>query len=97
MNHGSVETILRLIASCRFWRSTVPYEKTVVQVRQALSDIFAEANCWFDRTDELRPLKPSSGGWSIDQILEHIKPTNHVLKDRSVSPGRGVNQTAESS
>jgi hypothetical protein len=79
MNRGSAETVLRLIASCRFWRSTVPYEKTVVRVRQALSDIFAEVDCWFDRPEDLHRFKPPVGVSCIDQILEHITLTNYFL------------------
>jgi hypothetical protein len=57
----------------------VPYEQTVVRVRQALNTIFAELDCWFDRAEDLRKFKPPSGGWSTDQILEHITLTNDFL------------------
>jgi hypothetical protein len=58
---------------------TMPYQATIAAVRQALTDIFAEVDGWFDRPEELRRFQPPAGGWSIDQILEHITLTNHFL------------------
>jgi len=57
----------------------VPYEKTIARVRQALTEVFAEVDRWFDRPEELRKFKPPEGGWPIDQILEHVTLTNHFL------------------
>jgi hypothetical protein len=57
----------------------MPYEATIAQVRQALTTIFAEVDGWFDRPAELRRFQPPAGGWSIDQILEHVTLTNHFL------------------
>jgi hypothetical protein len=37
------------------------------------------AFAWFERDEALRRFVPSSGGWSIDQVLEHIALTNHFL------------------
>lgn len=54
------------------------YEKTIATVRQAISDIFAEVDGWFDQPEQLRTLR-SPSGWSIDQILEHVTLTNHFL------------------
>ena len=34
---------------------------------------------WLGREDELMDYKPTSGGWSITQVLEHISLTNHFL------------------
>ena len=55
------------------------YQTTIAAVRQALTDVFAAVDGWFDRPEELHRFKPSSGGWSIDQILEHVTLTNHFL------------------
>jgi hypothetical protein len=57
----------------------MPYQATIADVRQTLTEIFAEVDRWFDRPAELRRFKPLSGGWSIDQILEHVSLTNHFL------------------
>jgi hypothetical protein len=57
----------------------MPFEQTVATVRQAILTTFTEVDGWFDRSEELRQFKPSSGGWSVDQILEHITLTNHFL------------------
>ncbi len=48
-------------------------------VRQALTDIFAELDCWFDRPQKLGKFKPSVGRWPIDQMLEHSALTNDFL------------------
>jgi hypothetical protein len=56
----------------------MPYERTIAAVRQTLRDAFAELDVWFDRPAPLR-FKPPSGGWSIDQVLEHVTLTNHFL------------------
>jgi hypothetical protein len=55
------------------------YQQTISAVRQALLDIFAEVDAWFDKPEDLRRYQPVSGGWSIQQILEHITLTNHFL------------------
>jgi hypothetical protein len=57
----------------------MPYELTVRKVRQALTGIYAEVDGWFDRPVELRQYRPVAGGWSVDQVLEHITLTNHYL------------------
>lgn len=49
------------------------------EVRSALSNTFREIDTWFDKPAELRAFMPASGGWSIDQILEHIGLTDHFL------------------
>lgn len=48
-------------------------------VKHAVSHYFDEVGVWFDETKELRNYKPTNGGWSIDEILEHISLTNHYL------------------
>ena len=55
------------------------YERTVRTVRTTLCSVFAEVDAWFDRDDELRARRPASGGWSVDEVLEHITLTNHYL------------------
>lgn len=57
----------------------MPFERTVATVRQALLSTFTEVDGWFDRPEELRRFKPISGGWFVDQVLEHITLTNHFL------------------
>src|SRR5262245_41673191 len=57
----------------------MPYERTVGAVRQALREIFADVDGWFDRPAGLRSFRPASGGWSVDEVLEHVTLTNHFL------------------
>jgi len=58
---------------------THPYNHTIERVRAALTGTFAEADIWFDRPEPLRSFRPSDGGWTIDEILEHITLTSHFL------------------
>jgi hypothetical protein len=51
----------------------------IVQIRSFLVSTFADIDKWFDKDIELRSYKPTYGGWTIDQILEHIGLTNHYL------------------
>lgn len=48
-------------------------------IRAALDAAFEETDRWFDRDAALRTFKPANGGWTIDQVLEHIALTNHFL------------------
>src|SRR5215472_3819747 len=57
----------------------MPYEQTIPVIRETLRAVFAEVDGWFDRPEELRRFKPASGGWSVNQVLEHITLTNHFL------------------
>jgi hypothetical protein len=57
----------------------MPYERTTRAVHDALCAILAQVDAWFDRGEALRRFKPMSGGWSVDQVLEHITLTNHFL------------------
>ena len=55
------------------------YARTFATVRAALIDVFAEVDRWIERPADVRSFRPASGGWTIDQVLEHISLTNHFL------------------
>ncbi len=55
------------------------YILTIERVHTALDQTFGEIEGWFDRPEGLRAYKPASGGWSIDEILEHVTLTSHFL------------------
>src|SRR4051812_49605479 len=55
------------------------HERTTRTVRDALCSVFAEVDAWFDRDEALRSFRPASGGWSADQVLEHVTLTNRFL------------------
>ena len=57
----------------------MPYQRTTATVRDTLCSVFARVDAWFDRPEELRRFRPASGGWSADQVLEHVTLTNHFL------------------
>ena len=56
-----------------------PYQRTIAEVRGTLTTVFAEVDAWFDRPEEVRAFRPSDGGWTIDEVLEHVTLTNHYL------------------
>jgi len=51
----------------------------IEQVRATLHASFDEIDHWFEKEPGLRAYRPSSGGWTIDEILEHIGLTSHFL------------------
>lgn len=57
----------------------MPYERTIRTVREALCAVFAQVDAWFDHPEELRRFHPASGGWTVDQVLEHVTLTNRYL------------------
>lgn len=57
----------------------MPYEQTIQKVCSTLEEAIAEIDTWFKRSEESRRYKPQDGGWSINEILEHITLTSHYL------------------
>lgn len=55
------------------------YELTVQQLRRDLGELFVALDRWFERDPSLRGHQPSFGGWTADQVLEHVTLTNHFL------------------
>jgi hypothetical protein len=55
------------------------YQATISRVRAQLIDTFSSIYPWFEQPDEVRAYKPADGGWSINEILEHITLTTHFL------------------
>jgi hypothetical protein len=51
----------------------------IIEIKDSLTTIFDKIDLWFDKEAELRSYKPKNGGWSIDEILEHIGLTNYFL------------------
>ncbi len=49
------------------------------KIGEGLTETFAEVDTWFDRDKALRTYRPAHGGWTVNQILEHIALTNHFL------------------
>lgn len=54
-------------------------KEIISEIKENLSTTFDKIDLWFDKSIELRSYKPENGGWTIDQILEHIGLTNHFL------------------
>jgi DinB superfamily len=48
-------------------------------VNTNLSNVFRDVDNWFEKPADVRQFKPQNGGWTIDEILEHIYLTNHFL------------------
>lgn len=54
-------------------------EPILADVKNALITTFSAIDAWFDKDNNLRTYRPLNGGWTIDEILEHIGLTNHYL------------------
>jgi hypothetical protein len=52
---------------------------TIHSIHQHLTDTFAAVDSWFDQPEDLRNWRPADGGWTINEILEHISLTNFSL------------------
>jgi DinB superfamily len=48
-------------------------------VNTNLSNVFRDVDSWFEKPADLRQFRSQNGGWTIDEILEHIYLTNHFL------------------
>ncbi len=55
------------------------HSSTIAAVRQSVLDAFAQVDACFDLPGDERTFRPESGGWTIDEILEHVALTNHYL------------------
>jgi hypothetical protein len=51
----------------------------ITEIEDFLKTTFHTIDVWFDKDPQVRNYKPNNGGWTIDQILEHIGLTNHFL------------------
>lgn len=55
------------------------HARTVAIVRTSLTEVFADVDGWFERPADERAFRPTSQGWTINQVLEHVSLTNHFL------------------
>ena len=55
------------------------FDNTTTTIRQTFCTVFSDVDRWFDENQPVRTFCPALGGWSIDQVLEHISLTNHFL------------------
>ncbi len=55
------------------------HAQTINRIRTTLCDVFAQLDAWFEQGPAMRQIRPVSGGWSIDEVLEHVTLTNHFL------------------
>jgi len=49
------------------------------EIRQYLVSTFDTIDTWFDKEENLRTYRPANGGWTVNEVLEHIGLTNHFL------------------
>ncbi|WP_218144594.1 DinB family protein [Hymenobacter actinosclerus] len=59
--------------------ATSAIRAVMAEVRVCLTDTFAALDAWFDQPADLRRYRPAAGGWTADEILEHVGLTNHFL------------------
>jgi DinB superfamily len=54
--------------------------KTIItDIENTLIHTFNNVDKWFDKPETTRQYRPQNGGWTIDEILEHIELTSHFL------------------
>ena len=51
----------------------------IAEISQRLTAAFDQLAGWFAAPASLRSYPPANGGWTIDEILEHVALTNHFL------------------
>ncbi len=56
-----------------------PYAQTITRVREQITATFDDLDLLFDQPAALRTYIPADGGWSVDDLLEHITLTSHFL------------------
>jgi uncharacterized damage-inducible protein DinB len=54
-------------------------QELIKEIKNHLIQTFSNIDTWFEKDAKLREYQPKSGGWSINQILEHIGLTSHFL------------------
>jgi hypothetical protein len=52
----------------------------IAEISQRLTTAFDQLNGWFAAPAPLRCYHPAKGGWTIDEILEHVALTNLIEK-----------------
>jgi hypothetical protein len=55
------------------------FEHIHTNLKRELIRTFAVMDEWFDKERTLRCYKPLSGGWSVNEVLEHVMLTSHFL------------------
>jgi hypothetical protein len=51
----------------------------LAELQAELCATFAQVAAWFAKPASLRAFVPADGGWTIDEVLNHIGLTNHYL------------------
>ena len=51
----------------------------IAEIKTSLENTFSTIDTWFDKGPGLLNYRPANGGWTINEILEHIGLTNHFL------------------
>ena len=55
------------------------FEHIHINLKRELIRTFAVMDEWFDKEHPLCCYKPLSGGWSVNEVLEHVMLTSHFL------------------
>jgi hypothetical protein len=55
------------------------FEHILINLKRDLIRTFAVTDEWFDKGHTLRSYRPSTGGWNVNEVLEHVMLTNHFL------------------
>ncbi len=52
---------------------------TIEHIKEHLTATHAALELWFDRPEALLQYRPRDGGWSVGEVLEHVRLTSHYL------------------
>jgi hypothetical protein len=51
----------------------------IAEIKQRLTSAFTKLDEWFGTAEPLRAFRPANGGWTVNEILEHVALINHYL------------------
>lgn len=54
-------------------------KEIIPEIRRTLDTVTRQVDAWFDKPLAVRQYRPANGGWTVDEILEHISLTSHFL------------------
>ena len=54
-------------------------QNTILHIKNHLLLTFEAVDTWFEQQEPLRIFRPAHGGWTINEVLEHIFLTNFFL------------------
>ena len=54
-------------------------QEVLLEIEGALNEVFVAVDKWFEKPPELGNYRPLDGGWTVNEVLEHISLTSYFL------------------